>query len=265
MKNKYFKQTTLLILALALFTTGCTEINPARYTLELPDAPETWVSLLGKPHWRIEWFDPDGNKQSVIILPDSGSIEIEIPVTLANPVIAWPFWPDRNLEPGLFKPAGALFPFDVKGAFLFLSWEAGVDASFYMELAQPAGEAYARDKNYIKIPTNFDWLRFRDLFKGDTLNGSVQKDPWLVNWRFTAEKTISGNFDTRRLVPEETQSITIPLKFNSVWHGASPFEQPLEFKEDEYMVLKVRPGINIWVTDAGILKISGNTWVFIDM
>jgi hypothetical protein len=237
--------------------------------LKLPEPPEAWVSILGEPHWRLEWIGPDGQKQTADILP-GGSIEVELPVTWANPAAAWPYWPDHNITHGLFKPAGALFPFDVSGEYLCLSWEAGPDAVFYWELAllgeialsggQSADGKPVSGKNAVKIPANFDWPRFRRLFQSETLNGDVRLDPWLVNWRSVAEKTMSASFDSRRLTLEASERTEIPVPAGP-WYGVSPFSQPLSFAEDA-PVFPVRPGLNVWISAEGILRVSGKTWVF---
>ena len=246
---------------------SCKEINPSGYTIKLPKAPETWISLLGEPNWRVEWLDPGGNKQAADI-SCFDSLEIEIPVTWANPVTAWPYWPDYSLIPGFFKPAGAIFPYDIEDGCLSLNWETGPDTVFYWEMA------YANEQNYSRIPANFDWPRFRELFKAESLRGEVREDPWLVNWRSAAEKTVAGNFDTRRLVPEATELKTIPenlpdrqssMEARLLWFGTSPFVKPLIFNEGEPAVFPIRPGINVWISAAGILRVNGNIWVFTEM
>ena len=243
----------LLALLLFLPLVCCRDLTPSAYVVILPDTPEIWVSLLGEPHWRLEWLDKSGSRRITDILPGK-SMEIEIPVTWANPVTAWPYWPGYNLPAGIFKPAGALFPFDADGRRLFLSWKTGLDTVFYWELALAAGQ------NVSKIPANFDWPRFRELFNEETLNEAVRKDPWLVDWRFVAEKTINANFDRRRLVPETTVSINIPVGCGT-WYGTSPFSAPLFFKEGEPTVFPVRPGLNVWISTSGILRCSGKTWI----
>ena len=254
MKNFYFKLTTVFVLALQLFC--CRDLSPSKYILNLPKPPEIWVSLLGEPCWRIEWFAPNGEKQTVNI-QSAGNFEVELPVTWTNPVIAWPYWPTHNLSPCVFMPAGALFPFDIKENTLNLSWEVGPDVVFYMELAL----ACANEQKSSKIPSNFDWPRFRELFHDETLNKDTCEDPWLVNWRSVAEKTISANFDKRRLVPEKTEPMTIPVPLIT-WYGTSPFVKPLLFGENEDVVFPARPGINLWVSEDGILRVNGKTWVF---
>ncbi|MDR0465685.1 MAG: hypothetical protein LBG94_11315 [Treponema sp.] len=259
MKEKHQKLITIIIIFLqfnCLFI-SCQDINPSGYILELPKAPDSWVSLLGDPCWRIEWISSD-NKKQIANIPPHGSLEIEIPATWANPVTAWPYWPGQNLIPGFFKPAGAIFPFDAKDSHLYLSWEAGPDTIFYWELLN-ANE----DKNS-RVPANFDWPRFRELFNTDKLKEEVREDPWLINWRSVAEKTVSGNFDTRRLVPEVVVKINIPIT-SSLWYGTSPFTKPLSFKEGEPSIFPIRPGINVWISDDGILRVDGKTWVFTEM
>jgi hypothetical protein len=221
--------------------------------------------LLGEPHWRIEWFDQNGQRRTADILP-SKTYEIDLPATWTNPITAWPYWPGHNLIPGLFKPAGALFPFDVSdqkrsdGGNLCLSWKAGHDTVFYHELALICDGG-------VKNPANFDWPRFRELFKSGVLNEAVCKDPWLIDWHFVAEKTMESSFDRRRLVPESVQSVNIPVT-PGPWYGTSPFAEALIFSEDETPVFPVRSlasaggGVNVWLSAEGILRCSGKTWIF---
>lgn len=252
------KNTILQLTVLTLMFTGCADRFSSRYALELPEIPEPWVSLLGEPHWKVEWLDPEGRMKSKIILPSEApakSNEIEIPATWTNPVTSWPYWPEYNLIPGFFKPAGALFPFDVSGKSLHLSWKAGPDTVFYWELA------FANENQASKIPANFDWPRFRELFDSEILSEAVCKDPWLINWNFVAQKTLDSNFDRRRLVPQAAESVNIPAG-SGPWYGTSPFAEPLYFAEGEAPIFPVRPGINVWISAEGILRVSGKTWVF---
>jgi len=248
------------LFACVLLAASCAEHFPSRYVLELPRLPEVWVSILGEPNWKIEWVDPDGYRQTELLKPfaadilSGGSKIIELPVTWANPITAWPYWPHHNLIPGFFKPAGAIFPFDASGDRLILTWEAGVDAVFFQELV------LANEGNNSRLPSNFDWPRFRELFSPETLSEAVCEDPWLVNWRSVAERTVAGNFDRRRLVPEATTEISIPVPAGT-WYGTSPFSSPLVFTEDEPPVFKRRPGMNVWISQEGILRVDGTVWV----
>jgi len=260
MKTFLSKQTKMQVvhclLTALLLITSCSEINPSRYTLEFPELPVSWTQLFGSPVWRVEWVDPGGQKQKIDILSGS-NMEIDIPVTWPNPVTAWPYWPHLNLLPGFFKPAGALFPFDVNGNCLPLTWKAGPDTVFYWELA------LANEGNLSRIPANFDWPRFRELFKEETMNKAVREDPWLVNWSFVAERTIANGFDRRRLVPESAELREIPVS-DGYWHGTSPFVKPIFITNDTRKVFPIREGINIWVSSEGILRVNGDVWIFIE-
>ncbi|MDR0502175.1 MAG: hypothetical protein LBH16_02520 [Treponema sp.] len=265
---------TFALLFCPLFL-SCGENQSANYIADLPVLPESWISLLGDPDWRLEWVDPNGNRRIVDISCGNGpgnSYEIELPVTWTNPVTAWPYWPGYNLSPGLFKPAGALFPLDVsagnKKARIRLSWEAGPDIVLYWELVRACSSG-AVNQNHVKTPPNFNWPRFRELFspQESTLQNEalrdpwVLRDPWLIDWRFVAERTIAANFDRCRLVPEAVKITAIPVP-PGIWYGVSPFAEPLSFSENEMPVFPVRSGINVWVSAQGILKCSGETWIF---
>jgi len=255
----------LTIFSLAALLTSCAERFPSGYVPELPQTPPSWVSLLGEPHWRIEWVDPGGYKQTINVAPGHSCPEIDLPVLWVNPVTAWPYWPEHNLEARLFKPAGALFPFDASDGRLYLSWKAGVDSVFYWELA------LAYNRNDSRIPANFDWLRFRELMRSETINASVREDPWLVDWRSLAERTVTSTFYQNRLVPRPVQPFTLPVRelpdhlqngLYGSWYGTSPFAAPLFFTESETITFSVSSGINVWICTGGILRVDGKAWMF---
>jgi len=258
----------LFVMFLCLQFLGCGENNSACFVVKLPDLPEKWVSLLGEPDWRLEWVDSSGYRKIVDIscTNSHSSLEIELPVTWVNPVTAWPYWPGHNLYPGIFRPAGALFPFDVSfnggQGCISLCWEAGPDVFLYWELAR-AYSSGSDSQNPVKIPSNFDWLRFRELFNPEesALKQEVLQDPWLIDWSYVAEKTIAASFDRRRLVPEAVVKMEIPAPLDT-WYGTSPFGQPLFFSKDETPVFPVRSGINVWVSVSGILRCTSKTWMF---
>ena len=62
MKTYFLRLLSVLALLLCLACRG-EEKFPSQYVLVLPRAPEAWVSLLGEPHWRVEWQNPGGQKQ----------------------------------------------------------------------------------------------------------------------------------------------------------------------------------------------------------
>jgi len=257
MKTKFWNNSIfgLAVAALALQFACCGDRLTSRYTLVFPQAPEAWVSLLGEPRWRVEWLDSAGRRQNADISP-GGSLQIEIPATWTNPVTARPYWPGLSLFEGFFMPAGALFPFDANKSRLYLSWEAGPDTVFYWELARAAAS-----RNSSQNPANFDWPRFRELFKSDVLDTDVSKDPWLVDWRFVAERTIEANFDRRRLIPQIAVPAEIPVP-EGPWYGTSPFAEPLSSMEQEPLSFPVRPGLNVWICREGTLRVNGDIWVF---
>jgi hypothetical protein len=245
---------SILIAVFSLSFTCCKDYLNSRFVLELPRPPEIWVALLGEPSWRVEWLDPNGQKRKADI-PHGESLEIELPNTWINPVAAWPYWPACSLAPGAFKPAGALFPFDVAGKSLHLSWKAGPDTVFYWELALAS-------QNNSRSPVRFDWPRFRELFETDVLNEEVRKDPWLVDWALVAEKTASSSFDRRRLVPKPCESVIIPVS-SGPWYGSSPFAEPLLFTEGAPRLFPViNANVDVWISAEGILRCNRNAWMF---
>jgi hypothetical protein len=264
---------------------GCGEgMGDSRYVLDLPEIPWTW-ELLGNPHWRIDWLNVDGRKETMTVtVGDAVSgrrVEIDLPQTWVSAVSALPFWPEKGIIPGIFRPAGAIFPFDVSGKSLVLSWQGGVDATLYWEFAafsrentsspedELPGEVGYEDNNdspetemeraaVPRFPWNFNWPRFRQLFDDPSLNAEVRADPWLADWHSIAEKIVRSGFDKRRLVPEPRSSLQIPVG-HGPWIGTSPFATPLLFEATP--VFPVRAAADTWVSAEGILRCNAEAWI----
>jgi hypothetical protein len=222
------------------------------YRPSLPALPAAWDGLLGTPLWRVEWIDGEG-REEVYEGPGTGLPELSFIQEWSSPVIAWPYWPERKLFPGDMKPAGAIFPWDVSAGGIVLSWNAGVDAFFWRELAAGAGED--------RPPWYFDWPRFRELFRGALLDEAVRLDPWRVDWRAMAGKTLESGFYRSRIVPRPAAELTIP-GLGGFWIGSSPFSPPMDFSPGGPMILPVGEAVETWVSSEGILRCGGDTWFF---
>jgi hypothetical protein len=146
---------------------------------------------------------------------------------------------------------------------MVLSWRGGVDAFLYWELAaaKGAGGETPEDRAAARLPENFNWPRFRELFDDETVNKEVQRDPWLVDWQDLAHKIVQSGFDKRRLVPGVCTEMRIFLP-PGLWAGTSPFAEPLSFEEGT-AVFPVREGVNVWVSEAGILHCNRETWILL--
>ena len=250
----------LLYILPALLVSGCGR-NPADsgYALELPELPPVWAELLGKPCWRIEWLSPEGQKENLI---SGASPEITVPQAWSSPVAAWPFWPDKGIAPGIFRPAGAIFPFDAAGDTLFLSWRGGVDAFLYWELASAYAAGSGAEASVPRQPWNFNWPRFRELWDDPELPEESRSDPWRVDWKQAAFRIASTGFNKRRIVPEPREAVSIPVP-PGLWIGASPFSPPLFFGEGEEPVFPAGTNPESWFSSAGVLRCSAETWILI--
>jgi len=236
------------------------------YAAELPPVPCAWEAILGEPRWRLEWFDGEGRKRAAEV--SERRAEISLPGDFASAVLAFPFWPEKGIAPGAFRPAGAIFPFDVSGGRIALSWRGGVDAAFFMELARAAAQVAAGERPpsgsaALRLPWNFDWPRFRGLFgdgpQGASTNAEVRADPWLANWRSIADRTAQSGFDRRRLVPEARSALELPLG-PGPWIGASPFAAPLAFEASP--AFPVRAEAESWASAEGLLRAGAYAWMW---
>jgi hypothetical protein len=210
--------------------------------------------VLGEPSWRFEWVNEAGETEKA----DSASARrggAEILQSCITPVFAFPYWPKRGIPAGVMKPAGALFPFDREGGTVFLSFEGGVDAVFYRELAsQPNGK---------RLPRNFDWQRFRSLREEKKLDGELLSDLWLADWELIAEKTAASGFSARRIKARETENLIIRAPARGPWVSSSPFMQALFWTEGDAVALQVSTRIDSYFSARGTLRLTRKTqsWI----
>jgi hypothetical protein len=172
--------------------------------------------------------------------------------------LALPFWPEKGIRPGVFKPAGAIFPFDVSSKTVTLSWRGGVDAVLFWELASAAATSTTTGRAVDRLPQNFNWPRFRQLFDDPSVNAEFRADPWLADWSGIAEKIVRSGFDKRRLVPETRGTLKVPTG-PGPWTGTSPFAAPLFFEDAP--VFPVRPAGDTWVSAEGLLRCNTEAWI----
>jgi len=247
---------------LAVFLSGCGEsLAGSRYTLKLPDIPQSWESVPGPPQWRLEWVNNEGKKETATT--GENIIEVSLPQNSKSAVLAMPFWPEKGINPGVFKPAGAIFPFDLSGKTLKLSWQGGVEAVFFRELAAACATALGAGTSAAKRrPENFDWPRFRLLFCDPSVNAEILADPWLADWHSIAEKTVMSGFDKRRMVPEPRGTLKIPAG-PGPWTGTSPYASPLFYDDNITSAgFPVRQAADTWVSSEGLLRCNSETWIF---
>jgi len=258
-----------LICALVCIS-GCdSDVSVPLYRLKLPEMPPSWEIIPGQPRWKIEWQDTEGRNQALDVRGGE-TPEISLLNTRINAVIAWPYWPELAVNPGVFMPAGGLFPFDAAEGTLSLSWKGGVDAILYRELGFAAAADSGADRAGVpRLPWNFNWPRFRGLSDDEGVNAAFRENPWLADWPGIAAKIWQSGFDKRRLVPQARKETRVPLSpdiAGGPWIGTSPFAAPLVF--DGVPVFPVRqataasPPVDTWVSERGILRCTTETWFF---
>jgi hypothetical protein len=246
-------------LAAVVFLSSCSQ-GPIRttYSPELPQLPAAWETILGKPHWRLEWVDENGSWK--VWEGKEGIPELSLMHEWTSAALCWPFWPEKGLVPGLMYPGGALFPWDVSEGRLVLSWKAGVDALFWRELAQ--NEEAQKAPGTPRLPWLFDWPRFRELMETDDIPLEIRENPWLADWSSIAGKTVESGFDRRRIKAAARTEIAIPCPGN-LWTGSSPFVEPISVIPGEPLILLVRESPETWISASGLLRCQKGAWIFI--
>jgi hypothetical protein len=183
------------------------------------------------------------------------SARISVLIQWPNPVIAWPYWPERELFPGLFHPAGALYPFDARDGDIVLSWRGGVDTAFYRELAEARSLPGADPR---RDPRYFNWSRFRSLVREEAPE-TLRADPWLADWKGIAEKTVLSGF-RKSMVREESRTPTgILVPHDGPWAGPSPFTAPKDWTAGQEVFLPLSPRPEVFACPGGLLFLSTGT------
>ncbi|MDR1507351.1 MAG: hypothetical protein LBI67_09655 [Treponema sp.] len=240
--------------------TGCS--NPALSSAlvpEFPRPPESWLEVLGEPSWELEWYGRNGNRLSANA---SGGVPVmDIFREWPSPVTARPFWPEKGIGPGMFRPAGAIFPFDAGGGVLRLSWKGGVDAAFYqaLEEAHPGVES----ANPVRRGRFFDWRRFRALLSAGA-PAEVREDPWRVDWKAAAEKTAASGFRASYLKARDSSPAAVVIPHNGPWFSASPFREAENWAAGDTVLAPLPTGSELpgeselWACPGGLLFLSAD-------
>jgi hypothetical protein len=160
----------------------------------------------------------------------------------------------------MMKPAGALFPLDVDGVTIKLSWQGGVEAFIYWELAMRPEATSGTPRH----PQYFNWPRFRELLTGAELNEAVRADLWCVDWELFCQKTAQSGFDRRRVTPRKTTPLVVPVAHEGIWLGTSPFAPALFQAAGERVVIQTSAALDTYVSSSGILRCQGDVWIFED-
>jgi hypothetical protein len=264
-----------LLLAGILFASCAEPIIAPAYRVGFPEPPAVWVDALGPPSWELFWVDGQGILQSARY-PEGAEPRVELAQQRASPLLARPFWPgvvsagrqtDGQIQSGVMKSAGAVFPFDAAGGFIRLSWKGGISAEFYLALARArlaledgvAGGVSSAGK---RRPEWFDWPRFISLLGSDSIPEEVREDPWLVDWDEAAVKTIESGWDSRRIRAAGRTPLTVTIPADGLWFGTSPFASAHFRKAGERVELPAREIPELLLSPAGYLKYTKSDYIW---
>jgi len=248
------------IALLALFITCCEDASiQSSYRPFLPELPDHWKEMLGDAHWYVQWVDYKDLWREKHLSPGHSLPELSPLMEWSTPVLAWPYWPDQGLLPGMMRPAGALFPWDIDGDTIIVSWEGGIDAFFWKELSRADRASQGGEK---RLPWYFNWKRFRELLQGDLLSETVQGDLWNADWKYIAERTVQSGFDRRRITAQKGAKLVIP-NADGYWINSSPFAQPFVVQKGDSLMVNVQSAVDTWVSAERILRASDSGWIIL--
>ena len=254
MKSKYLSLIVIFVVLLA----ACSDSpRPSSYRPYMPVIPSHWQEILGEPHWRLQWIGEEGAWKDWEGPPGAKPPSFSPVAEWTTPILAWPFWPEAGLAPGIMRPGGAFFPWDASGDKLTLSWEGGIEAVFWKELASAERTSEASQGRF---PWYFDWPRFRGLLESGDIPEEVRSDPWLVDWKEVAGKTVESGFDRRRIVSRRFTEVAVP-GLGGFWVSVSPFMPPLDAPPGGPLLLMAASTPDTWVSSTGVLRCSTFGWV----
>lgn len=220
-------------------------LNGNEYSLRAPELPAAWSVVLGEPSWAVEWVDGGGVVREAVC-ENIGRLKITPFTGEYTPVSARPFWPDKGIRAGIFYGAGAIFPLDFDGSEIKLSWQGGIDANFYKLLAV--------EGNTKRLPKNFDWKRFRELFTSGKIEKEALQNPWLADWPDAAKKTAESSFSASRIKARKRHYLTVSIPAGGPWIGASPFTQPFDWTAGEAAPIALIDDVEFFFSPHGTLR-----------
>ena len=251
----FLRQAALAaVLTAAALAAACEGgLNGNEYALRAPELPAGWSEVLGEPSWVVDWVDHNGavreavckNLDRLAITPFTGEY---------TPISARPFWPDKGIRAGVFYGAGAIFPLDFDGSAIKLSWQGGIDAHFYKLLAA--------EGNNKRLPANFDWKRFRELFTSGKIEKEALANPWLADWQYAAKMTAESSFSTSRIKAQKRHYLTAAIPEAGRWIGTSPFTQPFDWEAGASVQIAMADDVEFFFCPQGTLRCGRLVYTF---
>jgi hypothetical protein len=229
---------------------------PESYHIKFPPLPPLWNEVLGENHWRLDYYDGDGmfRRTETAGPVEVASIEAVLLEEWPSALLAWPYWPEKNLAAELFYPAGAIFPFDCVDSTIVLSWEAGAEAFFYREL----DKAQYLNSGTKRKPQFFDWKRFRSFLRGAAPD-ELRNDPWLADWKTIAEKSVRSGFRQSYVRAEARRGVNLGIPRDGPWIGASPFRPAESWTAGQTVSIPLSSRPELFVCPGGRMVVSENT------
>jgi hypothetical protein len=189
---------------------SCSLFSGVEVRIDLPALPAQWQAAFPRVDCLLLVTAEDGSVETVLVPGWDSGANVRCLRESNTPVLAFPLTEldERDGSPGFLRPAGALYPGDIRedpgGDTLALSWEAGPAASVMLELA------------LLGLRTSqFNAMRLREELL-------VVPDPWDVDLCAVAEKIAAGTFSVFDIDALPCRDVTLWPGQGS-WALESPF------------------------------------------
>jgi hypothetical protein len=212
-----------LLILLALLPAGCSAFeSEISLRIALPDLPAHWGRAFPDMRARIIYADAAGRLREAAACPWGAPPVISCPKAGCTPVLAYPVTGKGG--DGALRPAGALYPYSLRGdgQSLDLTWADGA-ASHVLLLLRRAGMDCS-------------------IFNGPRLRGYLgrHEDPWDLDLQEIARKIAQGDFTAYDIdaLPARDQRVR---PGTGQWFLESPFRPVVPADAQGVVVLRGLP------------------------
>lgn len=152
----------------------------------------------GSLSWNIKWLSPEGKIESKRLdYTDSiQTIPIEFARNRTTPVLAFLEVNERQD----ILPAGSIYPVNISGNSISLSWLNGISAQVLMDLLTKTNQPAEDAQHFCNY---FNWQKFQEDF------AKRVDEPWLVDKEKITEKLCTGSFSVSVLKEAKTYKCAI--------------------------------------------------------
>jgi len=213
-----------VVLAACIALSACRFFDPSlTLSIAAPEAPEHWRKAFEPLEYCLVYPNTDTGELEKRWFSEAADILIDIPKTLAVPVLLYPYREQRSLR---LPPAGGVYPLDCDASCttLSLSWRHGAAARVLCRLWEGGMEGSA--VNAARLMRE--------------MAARCPGDPWALDLDRICSRLASGEFRVTDIRPAPSRRLQLQPG-TGCWFLESPFRHPLPAYENGSLILEAVP------------------------